>query len=805
MGISGLNGIKLLTKHVKNFETLGERKGCFLDVIGKSVIRKDAFEKVTGRAKFTGDFRTVQMLSLQMVISPYGHAKIVKVDTSDAWRVPGVRAIILGKHYPLTGEAIRDRPPIAVDKVRYHGEPVALVVADTPSQSKAAADLVKVQYELLPVVNTPTHAFQKDAPIVHEQLGEYKKEEDSSPVPGTNIANHIKIRKGNMEQGWAESETIVEASFSFAPSDHAAMETRCATAEIQPDGTIVIMTSSQAPFMVKTLIADYFGEDIGKIIVHTPFVGGAYGGKAPVQLEILAYIASKEVGGKPVMLLNTREEDIITSPCHIGLDATVKLGAGRDGKLKAAEIRYLWDGGAYSDKAIDVTRSGAVDCTGPYNIENVWCDSYCMYTNHPYASPFRGFSHSELSFAIDRTMDLLAQKLNMDQLQLRYINAIMPGNTTPTRVLLNKSNVGNLQKCIEKIRGLIRWNEGPITRVNERFIRVKGVSCSWKTSTIDANSPSGAILTFNRDGSINLMSGIIEIGTGTKTILAQILAERLKMDVNKIHVRMEVDTQTTPEHWKTVASRGTFMAGRAVLNAADDVIKQLIDIASCILRAPKEDFEVADSRVFLRDDPSIGLYFKDICYGYKYPNGNAIGGQIIGRGNYILRHITSLDPETGAGKPGPEWSVAAYGVEVEFDLRDYTYRLLKAAAVVDAGKVLNEKMAIGQVMGAMSMGLAFAGRETFYFDELGRVQNPQLRTYRPLRYGENPEYLVGFVESPQIDAPYGARGIGELGLMGMPGALGNALSLAAGVPLNHLPLIPELIWKSKEAQKHASL
>ncbi|MEH7415246.1 xanthine dehydrogenase family protein molybdopterin-binding subunit [Neobacillus drentensis] len=768
-----------------------------MEVIGKSVIRKDALDKVTGRAKFTNDYYSNPMLSGKMVISPYGHAKIVSINTLDAAQVPGVRAILAGQHFPLTGEAIRDKPPIAVDKVRYHGEPVALVVADTPSQAKKAADLIKVQYELLPVVNSPTQAFKEGAPLVHDELGNYDKDEDSHPVPGTNIATLIKIRKGNMEGGWAASDIVVQESFSFAPSDHAAMETRCATAEIKADGTIMIMTSSQAPFMVKQLIAKYFHEDMGKIVVHTPLVGGAYGGKAAVQLEVLAYLASKAVGGKPVKILNEREQDIITSPCHIGLDATVKLGADRNGKITAAEIQYLWDGGAYSDKAIDVTRSGAVDCTGPYNIENVWCNSYCMYTNHPYASPFRGFSHSELSFCIERTMDILAQRLNMDPFNLRYINAIMPGHTTPTRVKLNKSNVGNLQKCIEKARELINWDEGAIKEIDERFVRVKGVSCSWKTSTIDPNAPSGAIITFNRDGSLNLMSGVIEIGTGTKTILAQILAERLKMDVDKIHVRMEVDTQTTPEHWKTVASRGTYMGGRAVLNAAEDVINQLKEVASSVLRAPKEDIEVANSRVFLRDDPSIGLDFKDVGYGYQYPNGNSIGGQIIGRGKFILRHLSHLDPETGEGKPGPEWSVAAYGVEIVLDRRDYTYRLLKACSVVDIGRVMNEKAALGQVMGAMSMGLAFAGRETFYFDELGRVLNPQLRTYRPLRYGEHPEYLVGFVETPQLDGPYGARGVGELGLMGMPGALGNALSLAVGVSLRNLPLLPELIWKAK--------
>ena len=776
-----------------------------MEVIGKSVIRKDALEKVTGRAKYTNDYYTNPMLSAKMVISPYGHAKIVNINTIEASQVPGVRAILAGQRFPLTGEAIRDRPPIAVDKVRYHGETVALVVADTPAQAKKAADLIKVQYELLPVVNSPTQALKEGATLVHEGLGNYDKDEDSHPVPGTNIATLIKIRKGNIEAGWAASEIVVQESFSFAPSDHAAMETRCATAEIKPDGTIMIMTSSQAPFMVKQLIANYFKEDIGKIVVHTPLVGGAYGGKAAVQLEVLAYLASKAVGGKPVKILNDREQDIITSPCHIGLDATIKLGADRKGKITAAEIQYLWDGGAYSDKAIDVTRSGAADCTGPYNIENVWCNSYCMYTNHPYASPFRGFSHSELSFCIERTMDILAQRLNMDPYDLRYINAIMPGHTTPTRVKLNKSNVGNLQKCIQKARELIKWDEGAIKEIDERFVRVKGVSCSWKTTTIDPNAPSGAIITFNRDGSLNLMSGVIEIGTGTKTILAQILAERLKMDIDKIHVRMEVDTQTTPEHWKTVASRGTYMGGRAVLNAAEDVINQLKEVASCVLRAPKEDIEVANSRVFLRDDPTIGLDFKDVGYGYQYPNGNAIGGQIIGRGKFILRHLTHLDPETGEGKPGPEWTVAAYGVEIELDKRDYTYRLLKACTVVDLGRVMNEKAALGQVMGAMSMGLAFAGRETFYFDELGRVLNPQLRTYRPLRYGEHPEYLVGFVETPQLDGPYGARGVGEHGLMGMPGALGNALSLAAGVSLRNLPLLPELIWRAKEASHHAPL
>ncbi|MFD6442994.1 xanthine dehydrogenase family protein molybdopterin-binding subunit, partial [Peribacillus sp. NPDC060186] len=486
-------------------------------------------------------------------------------------------------------------------------------------------------------------------------------------------------------------------------------------------------------------------------------------GKASVQLELLAYIASKAVNGRLVKVENSREEDILTSPCHIGLDATVKLGCTKSGLLKNAEMTYLWDGGAYADKATDLSRAGAVDCTGPYNIENIWCDSLCMYTNHPYASPYRGFAHSEVLFAFERTMDSLSKKLGIDPLELREMNAILPGNSTPTQVQLNSSTVGNLPKCISELKKKMNWEEGQLVKINDNTIRAKGIACVWKTSTIDTNAGSGVILTFNPDGSVNVISGLIEIGTGTKTILAQIVSNKLKIGIDRVKVQMEVNTQSTPEHWKTVASRGTLMAGRAAIQAAEDALLQIKQLASIVLRAPVEDIDLGQERVYLRGDPEIGIPFNQLVYGYKYPDGSAIGGQIIGRGQYTIPHITNLDPETGAGKPGPEWTVGAQGVEVEYDINEYTYKIVRAISVIDAGKVLNQKTAEGQIMGAMSMGLAFGGRETFYFDNFGRVLNPQFRTYRPLRYGENPEYICEFVNTPQLDAPYGARGLGEHG------------------------------------------
>lgn len=767
--------------------------------IGKSIHRKDALEKVTGAAKYTADESDISMYHVRMLISSHAHANLKEINTSKAEKVPGVRAIILGQPYPLTGDEVKDRPILAFNKVRYHGEPIAAIVADFPFQAKKAAELIEVVYEPLPVVNSPKEALLPDATLLHEELSIYDKIQYVYPEPGSNIANRVKIRKGDTDLAWSESDVIVEESFSLPPSDHIAIETRCVIAEIKPEGFVHITSATQAPYRIKEQMSNYFHLDQGKIIVKAPLVGGGFGGKVAIHLELIAYLATVAVGGKPVKLQFTREEDMITSPGRIGLDADIKLAATKDGKIIGAKILYLFDSGAYSDKGTMISKAAAATCTGPYQIEHLWCDSLCVYTNHPYATAYRGFSHSELLFAFERTMDVLARKLDMDPLALRKKNAILPGDLAPTQVQLNESTVGNLPVCIDKLKELMNWDEGNLFQVDGSKVKAKGISCSWKTSTITSGASSGITLLFNPDGSINILSGIVEIGMGTKTILAQLLAEKLKMNVNKIHVQMEVNTLTTPEHYKTAASRGTLMAGRALIKAANDVIQQLKNIASQVIICSPDDLEVGYEKVYVREEPDTFVEVKDVCYGYTYPNGYATGGQIIGKGTYTLRHLTHLDSETGIGKTGPEYTVGAQGVEVEFDLKDFTYKILKAYSVIDAGKVLNTKAALGQVMGGMSMGLNHASSETFLFSKEGIVQNPRIRTYGSFRYGDHPEYSIHFLETPHIDGPFGARGIGESGLIGMPAALANSLSLACGLELNKLPLTPEFIWSEKKA------
>lgn len=769
--------------------------------VGKPEQRIDAVEKSTGKVRYVGDYSVPGLMHAKLVTSTQAHATITSIDTTEAWKVPGVRAIVTGEIFPYhIGPILADRPPLAFEKVRYYGEPVAIIVADHEYQAKLATTKVKVEYEPLPIVNSVQQAFLPDAPLVHENAGSYTKIiSNVYPKSGTNIGSHIKIRKGNFEDAWETCEEAITADYSFNLSDHVALETRSTRVEINPRGKVIVHSCSQSPFTIKKVLNQFFNIEVGNVLVHIPMIGGAFGGKGTVQLEPLAYLASKAVGGKLVKLEMDREEDMTTSPCRVGLDATVQLGATKEGKLVAGKYTYLLDSGAYTDQAAGITRAAALDCTGPYDIPNVWCDSYCVYTNHPFATSFRGYGHPELTFAVERTMDQLAKQLNIDPVELRIINGIKPGHTTPTQTVLTANNIGDVEKCINRAKELIQWDEGQEVISGKNKVRTKGISTFWKTSTTATNAQAGAILTFEADGSVNLNCAAIELGQGTKTILGQILAEKLGMGMDKIHVTMETNTQYDPHQWRTVASSSTFLAGRAVIAAADHAITQLKKTAAAVLKCSPDDLDIGGGKVFLKPDPALGVDIKDIALGYTYPSGHSINGQIVGVGKHIQRHLTPMDEQTGFGKPGPWWSVGVQAVEVEVDTRDFTYTILKGVTVLDGGTIINPKTAEQQMRGGMYMGLSYATSEKFVFDENGVVQNSSLRNYPMLRYGEQPcKYVVDFIESPAADGPFGARGIGEYGVIGAPACLANGLSKALNVALNKLPLTPESIWKAKE-------
>ncbi len=767
-----------------------------------SYIRKEAWSKVTGGAKYTADFYEPGTLHARLAVSECAHGLIKKVDVSAARAVQGVRAVLTGEDSLLLCDGtLRDRPPLARVKVRYFGEPVALVVAADERAAEEAVSLIRVEYATLPVVRTPSEALCPGAPLIHGDPSAYfRVNPEVTPEKNSNICDRWQLRKGDALKALAESPVTVEAAYFLPPSDHIAMETRAARASVDADGVAHILTSSQSPYEVQKLLSAYFGLDQNKVRVQTPLVGGAFGGKSAVQLEVLACLASFAAGGRPVRLQNTRENDIAASPCRVGFEAKLCLGASQKGRLLGARMEYYVDSGAYAGISPVIARAVLADCTGPYRVDHVWCDAYAVYTNHTYASPFRGFGHEALTFCVERTMEKLAQKLSIDAAELRALNAVRENDVSPTGVRLTLSNTGNLNACISRVKELINWSEGNRVALGGGKVRAKGFACLWKTSNSPTDAVSGAVVTCNADGSLNLNCGCVEFGPAMKTTAAQILSMEMKMDLSKIHVDMGVDTALNPEHWKTVASMTTFMLGRAVMRAADDLKRQLKAHASVALRCPEDELEAENERVYARHDKSMFVEWKDIVHGYCHENGNAVGAQVIGRGGFVMSDLNRLDPETGRGKVGDSWTVGAQAAEVEYDEKEMTYRLIKLVSVLDAGKVLNPPMAQALTKGGMCMGIGLATRESFVFDARGRLLDTSLRTYKLLHFGEQPQYLVEFVETPQINAPYGARGIAEHGILGVAPAIVNALCAATGEQFDTLPVTPECIWRIKQGK-----
>ncbi|HML48138.1 MAG TPA: molybdopterin-dependent oxidoreductase, partial [Clostridia bacterium] len=664
-----------------------------------------------------------------------------------------------------------------------------------------ALKLIKVSYEPLPCVFRPSEALAPGAPVLHPQLGEYFcTVKDVLPQPGTNVCALYPVRKGDMMTGWAAAAVTVDQSFYLPPSDHMAMEIRTARADIGRDGQVTITSSSQSPYEVVQQNAYSFQIPAGNIRSRVPYVGGAYGGKAPVTVESLALLASQSVDGRPVRLVLTREQDMLSMPCRMGLEARVKLGATKDGSLCAADMTFWLDNGAYSDIGPYMAKAIAQDCTGPYRVDNLSCDAYAVYTNHTYATSFRGFAHESHAFCVERAMDELARKLSMDPLELRRINAIRPGDLTPTRVKCTSSNVGDMTACVDQVKVLAEWNPAPV-RVGPHAVRVQGIGCFWKNSTPPTDAVSGAIVTFSADGTLNLSTGVVEMGSGSPSHLAEMLADRMGVSVDQVNVVMDTDTRSHPKHYKTVASLSGYLAGRAVMRAADDLLEQLRKIGAEALCCFPEEVEINDSKVYARSDPEVYIHFKDIVHGYKTPDGASIGDPVIGRGSVMLKGLSELNPVTGQGKAGPAWTVGAQVVEVELDERDYSYRFVRASSVLDVGNAIHPESMRQIIRGGMAMGLSMASREGYRYNPDGKPTATSLRSYKLLHIGEEPEYRVGFVETPQEDAPYGSRSISEHGIIGVAGALANALSAALGKPVNELPATPEALWKITQEGK----
>lgn len=631
-----------------------------------NTIRKDGPEKVCGQAKYTADWIMPQDVYGVVVQSSEASGKIIRLDLDKANKAPGVLLALSGDpSIPLTGVLIQDRPILAADRVRYAGEPVAVIVAQTKAQARWAALQVEVEIERTPVVLTTTEALKPGAPLLHENSIHYTAlVEDVLPQAGTNIAASYKIDKGNLEQAWTRCTAATVQEYFLPPSAHASMEPKAVQAQMRADGTLWILSATQSPYTVRQLLSECFSLELGKVEVETPYVGGGFGGKSTVQLEYIAALAAIHLPGKRILFELSREEEMTMSPTRMGVSAKIKLGADANGRLIAAEMQFDVDCGAYSDIAPNMAKAIAVDCTGPYALDNLYCSVRCVYTNHNYSTAFRGFAHESLTFCIERAIDSLAEAGGFDALTLRANSAIREGDLTPSQVTVTRSNLGDMPACISALKRQINWDEGARIDLGNGIIRAKGISGLWKTPTPALDASAGAVVTFNDDGSVNLNVGVVEMGNGSITRLAEFLAEKLRIPYEKVNVPNTVDTRISPKYWKTVASISNYLVGRAVMQAADDALLQLKKNASIVLRIPVEDLEYGEGRVYVRHQPKFAIGYQDLAFGVALPDGNTIGSPVIGRGSFVVNHAGPLAKDTGRGKTGHSWTVGAQGVEI---------------------------------------------------------------------------------------------------------------------------------------------
>jgi CO/xanthine dehydrogenase Mo-binding subunit len=762
--------------------------------IGESKPRIDADVKVTGAALFADDIQFgAGLLYARIKRSPHPHARIKSIDTSKAKALPGVKAVVTGEDFPgYIGLYLRDRHIFCREFVRYVGDPVAGVAAVSQEVAEKALDLIEVEYELLAPVFDPEFGVSPEAPLIHPNLGEYEVANFIFPEPGTNISNHFKIRKGDVATAWEQCAAIVERKYRIPQIQHVPIEPHVAVAKVEEDGRVTLWGSSQSPFAQRNLIAQALGISQSDIRVIAPYVGGGFGSKAGVSMEALAVVIALKVKGRPVKLLLTREEEFYTAFVRQGLISYFRMGCDQDGKLLAMENKFYWDGGAYTEYGVNITRASGYSSSGPYEVPNVKTDSYCVYTNHPVTGPMRGFGMPEMHAGLEQCIDELALEIGMDPVEFRKINCLKAGSILVTG---NPMHPTGLSTCIQEVARAIDWgHKSDPSAPNKR--RGKGIALMWKAPAMPPNAGSSAWVELTEDGRLNVGVGGQDLGQGAFTVSAQMAAAALGVPYEWVRVATPVDTQYSPYEWQTVASRLTWSMGNAIVNAARDARRQILELVAQAWEEDPDDLDILKGVVVSYKSEREMPLENIAIYGLPKPGDQGwIGGPVVGRGNFMPTYVTGLDAETGQGQRAVvHYTTGAQAIEVEVDLETGRVSIIRGVAAFDVGKAINPEMVKAQMEGGFVQGLSSALFEGMQLKD-GVLQNPSFVDYRIATSTDIPEDIQTIiVEVPQDDGPWGARGIGEHSMVPTVPAIANAIYDAVGIRMDGPPFTSEKVY-----------
>jgi CO/xanthine dehydrogenase Mo-binding subunit len=753
-----------------------------LRVAGSSVARLEGVEKVTGQALYTGDLEFPGMAYAKVVRSPLPHARLVRVDARRAARVPGVLAVLTreelaGLDY-VYGAIYKDQTIVAVDKVRYAGDPVAAVAAEDEEAAEEAAALIDVEYEELPSVTTIDEAIAPGAPLVHEKPPAGAEMRASAYGParefeGTNICYRFRYERGKIEDAFRRSAHVFEDTFRFHRVQHCSLEPHVNVAHFTGGG-LTVWSSCQDPFGLREHLAAIFGLPLARVRVIVPYTGGAYGGKLYIKGEPISAALSWKIQ-RPVRLEFSIGESFKTIRRH-GALVRLKTGVSREGKLVARDCEIYMDTGAYADAGPRVTEKAGYRSLGPYRIPHVRVNAYCVYTNTVPAGAFRGFGAAQVTWAYESQMDLIAERLGIDHLEIRLKNLLRKGELyTPGDTPVDC----DLKEGLLKAARAIGWAKKP-----RRPNTGKGIACCIKDAG-GTYKVSGATVKLSADGSAVLLTGTVEIGQGSRTALAQVVAEELGLSLDRVAVA-QLDTDVTPYDISTSASSSMTVMGLAVQRAAADARRQLLQAAAKLVKKPASRLDLRDGKVSV---PSG----KPIPYGKVLAETfGSRAAEIVGRGLYADRR----SKKAVLGSPTTFWEVGWGGVEVEVDPETGAIDVLRYHSVADVGKAINPVQCIGQDEGAVMFGLGHTLCEEMVYDD-GQLLNPNLVDYRlPTFRHLPPEFESHLVENRNGPGPFGSKGMGEGGLLPVAPAIANAVYQAIGVRITELPLTPARVWRA---------
>lgn len=747
--------------------------------VGRSVSRVESHAKVTGRADYTHNLVLPRMLTGKILRSTVAHARIRGIDVSAAANLAGVHSVVTGQDIlrviadPYYGPAFHDQPILALGKVHYVGEPVAVVLADDPHIAEEACALIMVDYDELPAVFDEIEAGKSEV-VVHERLKPAGTFPDLKHLAGrtnTNIALDFHLKRGDVDKAFAEADHVFEHTFRTQQVMHTPMEPMVSIAE-PGHQHITIHTASQSPSFVRIEIARLLGWQENQVRVRTGTLGGGFGAKLYIKLEALV-TALALLTRRPVKIAMTMEEQFFTITKHAST-FRMKTAVRKDGTITGRECEVWWNGGAAADIGPRVTQKSGFTAPGPYDIENVRVDSYAVYTNLPPAGAFRGFGIPQLVWAYESQSDIIARALKMDPVAFRLKNFLREGRPQATGTLMRDAA---LHLVLERTASRMNWDH-PIERGTGHLRRGRGIGLGFKA--VVAPTTSVAMINVSGDGSCIVYASTVEMGQGSDTAIALMAGEVLGIAAEKIKVSRP-DTEITPYDMATLGSRSTFHMGHAVRLAAEDVLRKLRDLAA----------EVGDS------DSSAGNAAALLKKKFGMQAGN-----VIGVGSFIPSY-TPPNYETGqSDNITPNWMVGACGVEVEVDTETGHVKILRMENVVDCGTPINPKIVETQLSGAAIMQIGISMFEEMVFDENGQLRNASFSEYKiPGMQDIPPTIGTEMAQAQQSNGPFGAKGVGESATFGVASALAEAIEDAVGVRLTSLPLKPEAVYRAMAAAR----